>query len=62
MSFVWTGKVPPEKIVLNSTVGGDFGGLTFSQNDMHQHLVECFERIKAAFCISTNLRCSNQER
>ena len=28
----------------HSAVGDDFRGLTFSQNDMRQHLVECFER------------------
>ena len=28
----------------HSAVGDDFRGLTFSQNDMRQHFVECFER------------------
>ena len=31
-------------LAYHSAMGDDFRGLTFSQNDMRQHLVECFER------------------
>jgi len=45
-----------------SAVGDDFHGLTFSQNHMREHLVECFERKQLSAFPQTSGAVAMQER
>ena len=46
----------------HSAVGDDFRGLTFSQNEMHQHLVECFEHKQLSAFPQTSVAVARNAR